>query len=110
MSETSLIRDVSDTALWVAHYRAEESARPDAMFHDPLAARLVGDRGPAIAKSFGRISRHSAWSIVTRTVMIDDYLREAVANGVDAVLNWARGDRCPPLSARLPPTFPWVNI
>lgn len=26
MSETSLIRDVSDTALWVAHYRAEESA------------------------------------------------------------------------------------
>lgn len=110
MSETSLIRDVSDTALWVAHYRAEESARPDAMFHDPLAARLVGDRGPAIAKSFGRISRHSAWSIVTRTVMIDDYLREAVANGVDAVLNLGAGLDTRPYRLELPPTFPWVEV
>ncbi len=32
-----LIGHVSDTAFWVAHYRAMEGQRPDALFHDPLA-------------------------------------------------------------------------
>jgi O-methyltransferase involved in polyketide biosynthesis len=41
----ALIRNVSDTARWVAMYRAQESARPDALFHDPWAERLGGDRG-----------------------------------------------------------------
>jgi O-methyltransferase involved in polyketide biosynthesis len=31
-----VIHDVSDTALFVAHYRAVEGTRPDALFHDPL--------------------------------------------------------------------------
>lgn len=30
-----LIRNVSDTALWVAVYRARETDRPDAVFRDP---------------------------------------------------------------------------
>ena len=33
------------TARWVAVYRARESQRPDAVFHDPFAERLAGDRG-----------------------------------------------------------------
>lgn len=103
------IRDVSDTALWVAHYRAEESARPDAMFSDPLAARLVGDRGPAIAKSFGRISPRTAWSIITRTVIIDEYIRDALANGVDAVLNLGAGLDTRPYRLDLPVSLPWVE-
>jgi O-methyltransferase involved in polyketide biosynthesis len=28
---------ISDTARWVAHYRAMESKRPDAIFRDPFA-------------------------------------------------------------------------
>jgi O-methyltransferase involved in polyketide biosynthesis len=44
-----LISNVSDTARWVAVYRAWESARPDALFRDPLAGRLAGERGRAIA-------------------------------------------------------------
>jgi len=39
------IGHVSDTALCVAVYRAEESERPDALFKDPLARRLAGERG-----------------------------------------------------------------
>lgn len=35
-----LIRNVSDTARWVAVFRAMESERPDAVFRDPLARRL----------------------------------------------------------------------
>jgi len=54
MPADALIRDVSDTAIWVAQYRAEESGRPDAMFRDPLAKLLVGERGPQIARDFGK--------------------------------------------------------
>ena len=38
-------RNISDTARWVAVYRAIESERPDAWFRDPLAKRLAGERG-----------------------------------------------------------------
>jgi len=44
MTDT-LIENVSDTAFWVAHYRAFETERADALFHDPLAGLLAGDRG-----------------------------------------------------------------
>jgi O-methyltransferase involved in polyketide biosynthesis len=43
MSEP-LIQNVSDTAFMVAVYRAMESERPDALFHDPLVRKLAGER------------------------------------------------------------------
>ena len=39
------IENISDTARWVAVYRAMETERPDAIFRDPFAARLAGDTG-----------------------------------------------------------------
>ena len=42
------IENVSDTALWVAVYRAMETARPDAIFKDPYAERLAGEKGRRI--------------------------------------------------------------
>jgi O-methyltransferase involved in polyketide biosynthesis len=46
---SDLLKDVSDTALWVAVFRAEESQRPDALFKDPYASMLTGERGRHIA-------------------------------------------------------------
>ena len=40
----SPVSNVSDTARWVAVYRAWESARPDALFNDPYAKTLAGER------------------------------------------------------------------
>ena len=40
-----LIRDISDTARWIAVNRARETERPDALFLDPFARRLAVDRG-----------------------------------------------------------------
>jgi O-methyltransferase involved in polyketide biosynthesis len=37
---TRKIEHVTDTAFWIASLRALESERPDALFHDPLAAIL----------------------------------------------------------------------
>src|SRR2546422_199488 len=45
MSASGPITHVSDTARWVALYRAMESERPDALFRDPYARRLAGERG-----------------------------------------------------------------
>jgi O-methyltransferase involved in polyketide biosynthesis len=44
-----LVRNISDTARWAAVYRARETERPDALFRDPYARRLSGERGVAIA-------------------------------------------------------------
>jgi O-methyltransferase involved in polyketide biosynthesis len=60
-----LQRNISDTARWVATYRADESEREDALFHDPFARRLAGERGQAIANSVAR--RRESWPFVTRT-------------------------------------------
>ena len=41
MSDTP-IHHVSDTAIWVAACRAQDSRRPAALFHDRFADQLVG--------------------------------------------------------------------
>ncbi len=43
--QTGQIEDVSDTAFMVAIYRAIETKRADALFRDPLAAKLAGSHG-----------------------------------------------------------------
>lgn len=55
MSEP-VILNVPDTAYMVAMDRALENERPDALFHDPFAAKLAGERGKAFAASVGRAS------------------------------------------------------
>jgi hypothetical protein len=56
------IENVSDTAFWVAHYRALETKRPDALFHDPLADVLAGDHGHKIARAMP-MPFMTAWAI-----------------------------------------------
>ena len=79
------ITHVSDTARWTALHRATESARPDALFHDPLAERLAGEHGRAIVAGVPWQDR-SGWWLVARTKIIDDAIAGALANGCDRVL------------------------
>src|SRR6266567_1544795 len=60
------IEHVSDTARWVALYRAMESERPDALFRDPYARKLAGERGERILASMRR-GRAWAWPMIVRT-------------------------------------------
>src|SRR5215218_10081906 len=60
------IENVSDTARWVAYYRALETERPDALFRDPYARALAGARGAAIAAALPG-GRAAAWSLIVRT-------------------------------------------
>jgi methyltransferase (TIGR00027 family) len=103
-----LISNVSDTARWVATYRAVESARPDALFHDPLADRLAGDHGRAIVAAAPRTIRNGWW-LVARTKVIDDVIVDAIGDGCDKVLNLAAGLDTRPYRLNLPPDFVWVE-
>src|SRR5262245_15406547 len=96
------IRDVSDTALWVALYRAEESERKDALFHDPYARRLAGERGQRILDTVPGAHRIS-WPMVVRTQVLDEIiLRLVKEHGVDTVLNLAAGLDARPWRLPLP--------
>ena len=103
------IRDVSDTAIWVAHYRAEESRRPDALFRDPLAALLSGERGATIARTMGTMGRYTGWTLVMRTLIIDEFIRQGIGNGVDAVVNIGAGLDTRPYRLELPASLLWVE-
>jgi O-methyltransferase involved in polyketide biosynthesis len=85
------IKDVSDTSIWVAHYRAEESKRPDALFRDSLAQKLIGARGAKIAQDMIKFGRYTKWSVIVRTVIIDDFITESIKEGVDTIKNLGAG-------------------
>ena len=103
-----LIRDVSDTSFWIAHHRAEEAARPDALFHDPLAARLAGARGAEIVASIPR-SSIVGWTVVIRTRIIDDFILFAIGEGIDTVLNLGAGLDTRPYRMALPASLHWIE-
>lgn len=102
------IENVSDTAFWVAHYRALETKRPDALFHDPLAGVLAGDHGHRIARAMP-MPFMTAWAIAIRTCIVDDYIRLALAQGVDAVLNLGAGLDTRPYRMDLPESLLWIE-
>jgi methyltransferase (TIGR00027 family) len=105
------IQDVSETALMVAMWRAAENARPNPLYRDRLALKLAGDRGREIIKGLpkGRTSI-SHWMMAIRTRVIDDLIREAVAGGVDLVLNLGAGLDTRPYRLELPSNLCWVEV
>src|SRR5438552_9449620 len=103
-----LVPHVSDTARLVAAYRAMESARADALFRDPLADRVAGERGRAMATAAPRLIR-KGWSIVTRTKLIDDLVLETVRAGCARVLNLAAGMDTRPYRLPLPASLRWIE-
>jgi methyltransferase (TIGR00027 family) len=106
----SKIENVSDTARWVAVYRAMETARPDAIFSDPYAAQLAGEKGEAIVDTMKR-GRAMAWPMIVRTAVFDEIITERVkSGGVDLVLNLAAGLDARAWRMALPPALRWVDV
>jgi methyltransferase (TIGR00027 family) len=103
-----VITHVSDTARWTALHRATESARPDALFNDPLAERLAGTQGRAIVAKVPRMSRNGWW-LIARTKIIDDAILQAIDDGCDRVLNLAAGLDTRPYRLPLPADLSWVE-
>src|SRR5438034_11597607 len=91
-----LVRNISDTALLAAIYRARETERPDAVFCDPFARRLAGER--------------ATWAWITRTYAYDEFIKEQVREGVDMVVNLAAGLDARPYRMNLPASLHWIEV
>ena len=102
------IRNVSDTARWVAVYRAMESERSDALFHDPYARRLAGERGEAIVRELP-LGRSVAWAMVVRTALIDELTLACIADGARTVLNLGAGLDTRAFRLDLPKGLLWID-
>jgi methyltransferase (TIGR00027 family) len=103
------IRNGSDTALWVAIYRAMESERPDALFNDPFARRLGGDRGEAIVRAMPK-GAATSWPMVVRTAVMDEIILRCVQQGAATVLNLAAGLDARPYRLPLPSSLRWLHV
>jgi methyltransferase (TIGR00027 family) len=103
-----LVRNISDTARWVAVYRARESARPDAVFNDPYAGELAGERGQRIAASLA--DDNMEWATIARTYAFDRMVMGQVAEGLDLVVNLAAGLDARPYRLPLPASLRWVEV
>ena len=108
MDSPSPLQDVSDTAFWIAYHRSLESDRPDALFRDPFAKRLAGERGRRISQAMPT-SRIVAWTVALRTRIIDDYLALALRSGIDTVLCLGAGLDARPYRLALPPELRWIE-
>ncbi|MGA7119596.1 MAG: class I SAM-dependent methyltransferase [Polyangiaceae bacterium] len=108
--------DVSDTARWVAFHRALESERPDALFVDPFARRLAGERGRRIAEAMPAVAgeqpglRALASGLAVRTKAFDEMIVDCVRSiGADAVLNLAAGLDARPYRLPLSSSLVWIE-
>lgn len=110
MTRTNIeINDVTDTAIWVAAYRAEESERKDALFHDKYASLLIGDTGKLVAtRTQG--SRYTAWSVVIRTLIIDRFIEKLLLENIDTVINLGAGLDTRPYRLNLPENLRWIEV
>ena len=107
MSSDPLVRNVSDTALWAAAYRARENDRPNPLFRDPFARRLAGTRGLRIAET---LTASDSWAWVTRTYLFDRFIRERIAQDTDTVVNLAAGLDSRPYRMDLPAALRWIEV
>jgi len=103
------IRNVSDTARWVAYFRAMETQRADALFRDPYAERLAGERGAQIAKTMAENNK-AEWSWATRTYLFDTFLSRALQDEADLVLNLGAGLDSRPYRMELNANLRWVEV
>jgi methyltransferase (TIGR00027 family) len=111
MSKTdqTKIRNISDTAMWAAIYRARATEGPNPLFLDPFARRLAGTRGDQIASAMPS-SDQNTWAWITRTHLFDQIINEQVCAGVDMVVNLAAGLDSRPYRMALPASLHWVEV
>jgi hypothetical protein len=84
-----------------------ESGRSDALFDDPLAAGLAGEWGLRIAATLP----DGAWVVAIRTVVIDGFVRSAIASGgIDTIINIGAGLDTRPYRMELPSSLRWVEV
>lgn len=108
MSDLSTIHNVSDTALWIAAYRALETESINPAFNDHLARKIAGVRGFEMIADTPH-KEAMAFAMTIRTVAIDRLVASAIAKGVDTVVNLGAGLDTRPYRMSLPTYLKWIE-
>jgi methyltransferase (TIGR00027 family) len=104
------IETICDTAHVVAVYRALETKRRDALFQDPLAHLLAGERGEASLRILGN-EQVGVNTTAVRTCGMDELILQLVqTNRIDTVLNLAAGLDTRPYRLPLPTSLRWIEV
>ncbi len=104
------MQNIADTAYLVAMYRALESERADALFHDPYARLLAGGKGAMLVEVLGEKKKITN-AIALRTRLIDEQIEKLVqSHKIDTVLNLAAGLDTRPYRLNLPASLRWVEV
>lgn len=103
-------KHVSHTAWLVAAFRAQESARNDALFHDPLAIKLLGDLEEEYLAGFSSDIRKDPWILSVRTHYIDQIILDFFNQGGEAVLNLGAGLDTRPYRLDLNKKWQWFEV
>lgn len=104
----SVVNTISDTARWVAYFRARETERADPLFRDVYAERLAGKLGFEIANTIPDGNKHE-WAWVARTYLFDLFVSREIQDGTDVVLNLAAGLDARPYRMDLPQDLHWFE-
>jgi methyltransferase (TIGR00027 family) len=103
------ITHVSDTAHWVAMYRAMESERADALFDDPFARQMAGDLGESIVREVPH-GGSMAWAVIVRTAVMDEMIMDCLERGATRVLNLGAGLDTRAFRLKLPAELRWFDV
>jgi methyltransferase (TIGR00027 family) len=106
----SPIGNLSDSAFLIAMFRALEDDQRNPLFCDPLARRLAGEHGKRMVEGLPKEAFLSGWMVAIRTYIIDDLIRQAVADGVDTVVNLGAGLDTRPYRMDLPQSIRWIEV
>jgi len=90
-------------------YRAIESERPDALFRDPYARRLAGDRGARIVESVPKAWAF-AWSMIVRAAVMNEILLRLTEQGTRTIINLGAGLDARAYWLSLPATLRWFDV
>lgn len=105
----ALLRNVGDTALWSAAYRAHESAETSPLFVDPFACALAGEQGQRLVDLVAGMNPYS-WIVPVRTYLLDNFIARAANAGIGRILNLAAGLDTRPYRMSLPRALEWIEV
>lgn len=108
MTLTSLpVESIADTAFLTAAYRALEGDRPDALFQDPYAQILAGDRGQKLIEAMPGGATGASGCAVRTAVMDELILRTIQEENIDTVISLGAGLDTRPYRLPLPSSLCW---
>jgi len=104
------LNHVSETAHWVACYRALEADTALPLFIDPYAKSLAGELGFNFLKNLPFAQVLSSLFVV-RTKVIDEIITELLTNSnIKVVINLGAGLDTRPYRLSIPTTIQWIEI